>query len=252
MAIVMPKGKDVVVAGAIVAAIFGGSYVTDIENQLPSHVGKLQATYFVDGFEQQELCGITPIGDGFGLTAAHCLGNGADELRVDGVPVKGKAIILDSYDFPTDDIAVVAGAFPLNVRHAEIGSPELIRKLVKGDDARIAGYGTTEVDENGSPMNPSETLKFLDVEIKARNRLIFTVFDPTLQGGGCVGDSGGPLFVDGKIVGTTRSVNLNPDGSRCSTPGFTTDYANVLTYKDWVNDVKTYCMSEKGKKECYH
>ncbi|KAJ4447106.1 hypothetical protein ANN_09106 [Periplaneta americana] len=46
--------------------------------------------------------------------------------------------------------------------------------------------------------------------------------------GSCNGDSGGPLFVDGTVVGLVSWAN------GCATPGYPTVYTRVSAYRDWI------------------
>ncbi|KYN22989.1 Trypsin-1, partial [Trachymyrmex cornetzi] len=59
--------------------------------------------------------------------------------------------------------------------------------------------------------------------------------DPTIQKGACVGDSGGPLTVNGLLVGLV-SFGLYPN--ICTVTEYPTVYARVPSYIDWINTMR--------------
>ena len=144
------------------------------------------------------------------LTAAHCVGS-AENMRVHYRDAKGTPILLDVKsvaihpDFHAQapkireksiDLAIVTLAKPLPDRFtpADLTQPEDFRL---GDSVSIAGFGVTKEGQADS----SGTLLQADMALRApKSEVLFWLEAPNGLGA-CTGDSGGPVFFQGALVG---------------------------------------------------
>ncbi|KAF4530499.1 hypothetical protein B566_EDAN017516 [Ephemera danica] len=205
-------------------------------------------------------CGASVLNARFALTAAHC---------VQGTPLPFLSVISGSTDLNShtgarhrvrrymvhekydpelswvNDIAIleVTPSFVMSSLVQPISLPLQDQFVSSGHAATVIGWGRT------SPRGPiSLTLKEVQIEIReqwlcqsvydAVGYLVFTsqICADVPQGhrGSCNGDSGGPLFVDGTVVGLV-SWALG-----CATPGYPTVYTRVSFYRDWIERHTSY------------
>ena len=254
--------KKRIATSVIVPAIIGGYVIQDMTKY--SYVAKLE---MIDSSGFTSNCGSSRVyssdQEACYLTAAHCVTDSQFvDIKLNKVSYDGRPIILNSYNFPTDDVAMVCGyKFTGSGKTVEIASDEDFTNL-KSDfsknrkiEAIIIGWGVTSVEPVLDDLGEIVTYVFGDISSDAKKisvniseitRNEIKVFDPTKTGGGCVGDSGGPLLIKTngvwKIYGVTSYVDRNLDGSSCSTPGFTTTYASLSQYREWIQNVKSYCV----------
>lgn len=209
---------------------------------------------FVNG---QLGCTATLIGCGTALTAAHCicldvaankLLSGADCIKRSdllsptnkfvyfhqaGIVQVGSVTVHPNFLFGSQsDVAILHLQTPV----AGI-SPSAINTTAKpslGTAAAIVGYGVSEDVNSGAGIKRSGAVTVSSCSVSGvnpANHVCANFVDPQgiagTNSGTCHGDSGGPLFVGGTIVGTTSGGD-NPDPN-CGTP-------NHLFFDDVYHD----------------
>lgn len=207
-------------------------------------------------------CGATRISERWFVTAAHCVDEGYDEIRfVTGVEnVRDE----DSAHIVQADLSICHSAFERGgnmpndialLRLPEEAVPELtsIPIAAYGETektlssfnyprAEMAGWGVTQYNSLPSPILLSANL-----EVVSTGAGLITI--SSLNGSGpCVGDSGGPLYVeeeDGKlvVVGVLSHVMPNAEGRVCE-GDYRGRYTNLQSYTDWMSSVMAACDAD--------
>ncbi|XP_017490763.1 PREDICTED: trypsin I-P1-like [Rhagoletis zephyria] len=109
------------------------------------------------------------------------------------------------------------------------------RNMTAGSICQVSGWGRTE-DGGFAPQ-----LMVVDVAIVNRSQCAINygefigdgmICAGYMAGGrdACVGDSGGPLACDGKLVGVVSF------GVGCAQPGYPGVYADVASYAEWIHN----------------
>ncbi|XP_059474203.1 trypsin-1-like [Neocloeon triangulifer] len=198
------------------------------------------------------ICGASIISETFVLTASHCVdGLSAAVLSVrsgsvnlsEGTRHQVTRVIMhenfDALDSFNNDIAIleVEPPFVYGPYVQPIALPNQGDEPAVGTAATVIGWG--QIEDGGAL---SAELKELVVEIRDQ-KLCQTVYNgigydvypgqicadfPDGNIGACNGDSGGPLFVDGVVVGLVSWS----DG--CAIPGYPTVYNRVAYYRNWI------------------
>ncbi|MEA3214219.1 MAG: hypothetical protein QOJ19_375 [Acidimicrobiia bacterium] len=162
------------------------------------------------------------------LTAGHCLPadtvlSSSNDLR----RVRRSAVdttVSFTGDVPPDtpglDAALIHLSEPLAKSPARLAGPDGQGDLPTGTVATVAGWGITPAR---SPFANEGTVRIVDAGFAD---LLFTVPAP---GNPCSGDSGGPLLVNGVVVGI-----VNFGESQCN--GIT-GYSRVSQLTSWIDSV---------------
>lgn len=247
------------VAALAIPAIFGGIPIDTYSEY--QYIAKLdpvivETTIEGDLLEYTDRCGMAHIGNGFAITAAHCVDNDkySSLLRNSSFEIPGKAIIPNSYDFPRNDISIINDAFPKNWPKIDWITKDLYYEYVlkpfsEGKVVKINsfGAGTTKLDQNGNPTNVSKEIKMIETVIVAATEETFSVKDPLEKGGVCVGDSGNIASIDinGKpyVLGVVSNLRPDDQGKICNTSGFSTNYIAAVRHTNWIKYVKSYCFN---------
>ncbi|XP_065336417.1 trypsin-1-like [Cloeon dipterum] len=217
----------------------------------PADAGEYPSQLSLQYFDSHS-CGASIISENYALTASHCVeGRSAGDLslRSGSVDVNGgerhqvtNIIMHESYD-PIDswnnDIAIleVSPAFVFSDNVQPITLPNQGDAPAVGSPATVIGWGRIS---NGGAL--SDVLKEVVIEVRDQalcqgvyNDIGYDVYDgqicadvPEGNLGSCNGDSGGPLLVDGVVVGLVSWAN------GCATPGYPTVYNRVAYYRDWI------------------
>ncbi|XP_017069639.2 trypsin alpha-like [Drosophila eugracilis] len=134
-----------------------------------------------------------------------------------------------------NDIAIMRLSQPLELSHKVQTIPLAERYPVPGTIAFTSGSGEA-LDEDGTPIGPIKLQgTFLRIQpLHTCTNLFFTRRDLICAGSSgqtaCIGDSGGPLIVDQKLVGVTSFQG-------CIDP---TLFANVPYFRKWILDTINY------------
>lgn len=154
------------------------------------------------------------------LTAAHC-GNPAYVMAHDVVRSNILYVPHPHYkaDTRANDIALVFldGELPLDI--ARLGAANY-------GPAVIQGYG---IDENGYFGTLKEAVTDI-VEFWAPNTLVTSQGPDT-----CYGDSGGPIYQGGIVVGITRSARPNTPTRSLDACGQGGLYTLVISHREWLD-----------------
>ncbi|XP_065347871.1 trypsin-7-like [Cloeon dipterum] len=200
-------------------------------------------------------CGASIISENWVLTAGHCvelmlpgwleIHANSNHLITNGTSHEVVRFIqhagFNFSDFTSEDIAVIEVTPPFEFSETAQPAvlPEQDVETPAGSPAVVIGWGF--VDTNG-PVSPS----LLEVDQVVRDyQDCFNIYTPDVnvtteqicadvpEGGKgiCSGDSGGPLFVDGLLVGL---VSWSANG--CAAEGFPGVYTRVASYRDWIRE----------------
>ncbi|XP_069683018.1 trypsin-1-like isoform X4 [Periplaneta americana] len=199
-------------------------------------------------------CGASILNENWALTAAHCvkwynassitLYAGSIYLSSGGTTHNVSEIVIhesyDGGDSLVNDIAVLKVSNPFQIDGVDvkpISLPPPDQNPPDGMLAEVIGWG--ELGEHG---DSSDTLQKVNLAIinQAECRRIYVaeqehVYDsqicaglPVGIGGSCRGDDGGPLIVEGNVVG------LVSWSYHCALPEYPTVYTRVPVYVDWI------------------
>lgn len=175
----------------------------------------------VEVFADRGYCSGTMIGDGIVLTAAHC--GEATTVRAGSSRVSVVHTELHPDYDPESlhaDLALVFLAYELNnVPNAPIGIPEAGKALIQG-------YGADEHGEAGTLREATVTVDGFS------GGKAWTTSTGAPSGDSCFGDSGGPMYQRGKLVGITShgTAGANAD---C---GYGGAYTTPASYLDWITE----------------
>ncbi|KAJ8977366.1 hypothetical protein NQ317_007441, partial [Molorchus minor] len=196
----------------------------------------------------QFFCGAVLIDEEWALTAATCVSTASasslsvragSTLQSSGGQVVSvsNVIVNPDYDSSTHDLdlALLQLSEAVTIETAAVAQlrPEPVED---GEPAEVAGWGTVE-----SGGDTSETLQVAELSIVGREdcQNIYTANDVTenmICAGdsdgnrdACQGDAGGPLIVDGNVVGI-----VSWGYSTCGTAGYPGVYASIAAATPWI------------------
>jgi secreted trypsin-like serine protease len=210
-------------------------------------------------------CGATRIAEHWFITAAHCLDDDYDEVlliagaetlsspfakRVQATGSVCHAAYGGAGNNYVNDIALVRIADDALVDLADIpiarfGATSETLVPMNYQTAHMAGWGLTSFRGQLSPSLLSATLTMSGVGPAA-------ISVESLNGSGpCVGDSGGPLFVDDAdgppiVVGVLSVVEQNLETRQFCEGEYSARYTNLQGFKPWIDAVMSACDAGNG------
>lgn len=205
-------------------------------------------------------CGATRIAQNWFVTAAHCVDEDYQELRLIGeaenirsplarITTASVAICHNGYHGIANGYANDIALIRLNDDHIEAignvpiaryGKTELPLSPSVYEAADMAGWGLTRY---GGQL--SNTLLTTTLDVETIGPAMITV--ATRDGAGpCVGDSGGPLYVtepDGQrtLVGVLSVVEQNKETGEFCSGTYNGRYTNLQGFEDWMQSVMRLC-----------
>lgn len=231
-------------------------------------------TALVSNKYQEQFCGASYLGDGWVLTAAHCIEDinvndfhvriGAFDLSKpseDGVRADIKAIYVHhKYGgvFGTQnsdasyDIALLELSSKPNTNAVTLTTANASYEFAN-QDLTVMGWGNQQADDDKAAVYP-KVLYQVSVPYVHRNDCrnlggnYSNIGEDAIcagfsQGGkdSCQGDSGGPLV---RILNdVTEQVGVVSWGDGCAQPDAYGVYANVAFFKPWINEIKELGIS---------
>ncbi|WP_217511125.1 serine protease [Vibrio metschnikovii] len=212
---------------------------------------------------QGQFCGASYLGDGWVLTAAHCVERinfndfhvhiGVHNLlqaSSEGKRAEIKAVYVnekyaDTSDY-SNDIALIELKSKPNADAVALKTTG--EELSKGQTLTVMGWGNTVADRNTRPIYPW-ILNQVDVPYVPRatcqnlGRDYRDIGDDAICAGfpegekdSCQGDSGGPLVYSHN--GGIEQVGVVSWGDGCAQPNAYGVYANVAYFQDWIAEIK--------------
>jgi secreted trypsin-like serine protease len=227
--------------------VFGGKAVRDGDPLARS----VAAVLYRDG-TGAHLCSAAVLGPKLLLTAAHCADGNRDDIKVIFGPtltdvgndrIRTVAAVARAgktaagkgkypYQDPDDLALVVLGSgAPAGTRAVTLAS-----EGVSATALNIVGYGATselrQPDATGQRQLGFDGILRAATLPLAKTDTALLVGDQSHGSGACTGDSGGPAFVDGTLVGILVGVSsprANNDYCRGSAW-----YANLARWRSWI------------------
>jgi len=201
--------------------IIGGEYATD---------APWVARLFIDG---QQFCVATMMTPTILLTAEHCVAGLAPSqvtFRIGSLDQFNGGELATAVDYtvnPEADIAVVVIDHPVETEYVSLGEDG---DAQPSDLGQVYGWGATCTDRPEIECQ-SQFLKVAEVRVNSIGcedyRGGVAICARAVDGVPAGGDSGGPMFVDGKQVGVgSTSDRKNRMG-----------YTSVIHYRDWITSV---------------
>lgn len=178
----------------------------------------------------QEACSATAIAPEWVLTAQHCVKDAGDDIsfhvgslnKNEGEEFKAKPGGVHIHD--SVDLALVQVDHPMNVQFAPLGTADDVHN---GDTVQTYGWGATCTDQPEANCQATN-LKVADVKVTDTACTDYrggtAVCAERGDGIPAGGDSGGPMFANGKQVGVASTSDRQS----------TTAYNNITQYRDWI------------------
>jgi len=213
------------------------------------------------GTSLQKFCGGTHIGNGWGITAAHCVEpentmkvffgvKNLTNLVFTGISCETcfqsvyqvqDMVIHPNFSMQTFDNDIALVRFPVvGEEEGTIDYQESNRHEEIGQDLLVAGYGMykSEFDMSYSDLPRLARVEILDPNLYdmpiTKNMLLAGDFrdldNPSDNVDSCGGDSGGPLF-------DTSLVGIVSWGEGCAVDRLPGVYTRVSMFKEWIHDV---------------
>lgn len=209
-------------------------------------------------------CGAVRIADHWLATAAHCVDEPFDQLRIIGTAENLRSPLAHTTE---GELAICHGGYA-GTANGYANDLALIRlsdeEAAALGDVPVARYGAT--DKPLAPANyPTADMagwglthfggklsnSLLSASIRITGTGPATIYVASQAGAGpCVGDSGGPLYVteaDGSktAIGILSVVEQNRETGQFCAGDYNGRYTNLQGYTGWLSDVMTLCDSDE-------
>ena len=201
--------------------IIGGDFATD---------APWAARLFIDG---QQFCTATIIAPTYILTAEHCLTGRAPSsltFRIGSLDQFNGGETATAVAYETNaaaDIGVARLDHPVSATYAQLGGVADVRV---SQVVQVYGWGATCTDRPEIDCQ-SQFLKVADVKVTSVKcgdyKGGIAICANRVDGVPAGGDSGGPMFANGRQVGVASTSDRH----------VRTGYANVTAYRDWIFSV---------------
>ncbi|XP_053976001.1 chymotrypsin-2-like [Hylaeus volcanicus] len=201
---------------------------------------------------EYHFCGGSVLNENYVLTAAHCVNEQSYPIEVVAGTVSldsrtsvhqvEKMIVHAGYnsrDSWVNDIALIKLKTPFVMSRtvAPVSLPKVNEVIPNNTPAVVSGWGDIHLGGPGTKQLLKAKLYIAD---QAKCKSTYGVLgktvrptqvcanDPSVEKGSCNGDSGGPLTVNGKIVGIVSW------SMACALTDYPTVYTRVSSYLDWI------------------
>ena len=209
-------------------------------------------------------CGAVRIADHWLATAAHCVDEPFDQLRIIGTAENLRSPLAHTTE---GELAICHGGYA-GTANGYANDLALIRlsdeEVAALGDVPVARYGATD-----KPLAPANypigdmagwglthfggklSNSLLSASIRITGTGPATIYVASQAGAGpCVGDSGGPLYVteaDGSktAIGILSVVEQNRETGQFCAGDYNGRYTNLQGYTGWLSDVMALCDSDE-------
>ncbi|MDW1659695.1 trypsin-like serine protease [Vibrio sp. Vb2658] len=215
-------------------------------------------TQIVSRYGNRSYCGASYIGNGYVLTAAHCVeGDSPNQIavKIGGVVYNGsdgvRANVSEIHMHPayrratlSHDLAVLKlDSVPQGVSSVEIANGSLTQYASIGDWLSVAGLGrTSEGGSSPSRLQEVDVPLVSDMTCRQAGGNYTTVGEVSFcagipQGGidSCQGDSGGPIVINRS--GVITQLGVVSWGIGCARPGMYGVYSDIAAMRNFVDGV---------------
>lgn len=185
------------------------------------------ARLFANG---QQACSATIIAPQYVLTAKHCVSSGTISFRIgslDQTTGGTTANAAQIYRHSGSDLAIARLDRSVSATYAPLGTSTDVRV---NQTVQVYGWGATCT--NQPEINcQSRYLKYANVRVTSVNARDYyngvAVRASRIDGITAGGDSGGPMFGNGRQVGVASTSDRQS----------VTNYTNVTTYRSWIRSI---------------